>query len=158
MSETVDLEVPACVARGAALMDELAPQWWQPEYIRLYCTPGADHPDGLDLNDYGNCVIGQVTRRHPAFAELMDDVQGDFYRCERFMVNTYARMVGDFRQLVDYTELTRGSVYGFGRSNGLQDLANHLGNPVPPGDLEHYEPLNAEWRRVILARREAAGA
>lgn len=122
------------VAAGAALMDEADPGWWRADADR------AIDLEALDLAQTDMCVLGQrcplevLAARVDVEADRLDPLDfGEAY-------DAYARYLSG---------LTGREFLEWAHGHGFALTA--------PGDKVTWEGLTAEWRKVIAARREAAG-
>jgi hypothetical protein len=115
------------VARGMALLDEMAAGWWQPGNIDL---------KKLDLAGPCKCVLGQL------FIDRHGNDDWSWYS----IISEY----GLDPQLNPASRVTRVTDWDCGFNAdiapGVTTMALH----------REYEALTAEWKRVILARREAS--
>jgi hypothetical protein len=128
------------VAAGAAFMDEHDPGWWRADVEQ------AIDLDRLLMDQPDRCILGQ---RCPltvlaAFCHTVPD--DEFLDDERWRSYTaYAIELSGIRQTSIFgpAGLARwGDAHGFSNSD-------------ESGGWEGYPSLTAEWKRVILARREA---
>ncbi|TYB69657.1 hypothetical protein FXF51_05715 [Nonomuraea sp. PA05] len=124
MPETTFLDIPERVARGAALLDEKRPGWWQ----RI-------HLDTLNINDCGECVIGQLYTDPLHY----DDEQFDEGAIDLVGENAYDNNPHAPALVEHGFSLERGAAVG--------------GNER----YERWAALTAEWKRVISERRESLG-